>query len=101
MENKKNIKDIIDYSEGGILSKEIKKSDKVDVTLFSMAKDTKISDHTSTKEGFVYVIEGNGVFTLEEKDIEMKPGTFIFIKENKVHSLKAKENTSFLLTLHK
>ncbi len=96
---KKNIKDIINYSEGGILSKEIIKTKENDVTLFCMAEGTKISDHTSTKEGFVYVVEGNGIFFLGKEEIEMKEGVFIYLKKNIVHSLRVNKNTSFLLVL--
>lgn len=94
-----NIKEFISYSEGGILSKVIVKSDKLDVTLFCMAQGTEISEHTSTKQGFVYVIEGDGVFTLEGKEIKMLPGVFIQMEQNMVHWIKAQENTSFLLAL--
>jgi len=73
--------------------------EKIDVTLFCMAKDTNISDHTSTKTGFVYVLEGKGIFNLEGKDIEMVSGTFIPMNAGAVHSLKASENTSFILSL--
>lgn len=95
----KNIKTLIEYPEKGVLSKEIIKTEKLDVTLFCMAKDTEISEHTSTKQGTVYVIEGQGIFNLQGRDIEMNPKTLIFMKENAVHSLKAKENTSFILSL--
>lgn len=95
----KNLKQMIEYPKEGVLSKEIHKDKRANVTLFSMAKGTEISEHTSTKQGFVYVIEGNGIFNLEGKEIEMKPGVLIHMKENAVHSLKARENTSFLLTL--
>lgn len=101
MENEQNIKNKIEYPKDGIISKEIKETDKIEVTLFSMAKNTDISKHTSTKEGFLYVIEGQGTFNFKDRSVEMKPGVFMFIEENKVHSLKAAENTSFLLTLHK
>lgn len=94
-----NIKESISYSAGGILSKVIIKSEKLDLTLFSMAQGTEISEHTSTKKGFVYVVEGKGVFTLEGKEIQMLPGVLIQMQENQVHSLKAQENTSFLLAL--
>lgn len=94
-----NLKYLIEYSKGGILSKEIIKTNKNNVTLFCMAKGAEISEHTSTKEGFVYVIEGNGIFSLEKKEIKMLPGVLIFIKKNIVHSLSAKDNTSFLLSL--
>ena len=100
MENNfQNIKELIAYSKGGILSKVIVKSEKLDVTLFSMGKGTEISEHTSTKSGFVYVVEGKGVFNLEGKDIQMLPGVFIQLDKNMVHSLKVEENTSFLLAL--
>lgn len=95
----KNIKQMIEYPKEGILSKELAKTGKQDVNLFCMAKGTKMSEHTSTKQGFVYVLEGKGVFVLEGKDIEMLPGVFIFMNKNAKHSLSAKENTSFILAL--
>ena len=97
----KNIKKLIEYPAEGILSKEVLKDDKVDVTLFCMAAGTEIDDHTSTRSGFVYVVDGKGVFNLEGEDIEMVLGVFIPMEENAVHSLKAGENTSFLLVLNK
>ena len=93
------INELVEYPKKGILSKDIVKNDKLNITLFCMAKGTEISEHTSIKQGFVYVIEGNGIFNLERKDIAMSAGVFIYMKENAVHSLKANENTSFILAL--
>lgn len=95
----KDISKIIEYPKEGILSKTIHKASKIDITLFCMPAKTKISEHTSTREGYIYVIEGKGIFCLEGKNIKMKPNIFIFMKENAVHSLKAEKNTSFILTL--
>ncbi len=95
----KNIIEMIEYPNEGILSKEIIRSDKIDSTLFCMAAGKEISDHTSKKQGFVYVLEGEGIFNLEGKEIKMIPGVFIYMKENAVHSLKAIKNTSFILAL--
>jgi quercetin dioxygenase-like cupin family protein len=95
-----DIKKMIGYSEGGILSKEVIKDERNNVTLFCMAAGTEMTEHTSTKEGIVYVIEGKGVFNLEKEEIKMLPGVLIFMKKNALHSLNAKENTSFLLALH-
>ena len=97
----KNIIELIEYPKEGILSKEILKNDKIDVTLFCMALGTEIDEHTSTKQGFVYVIDGKGLFNLEGEEIEMIPGVFIPMRENAVHSLKAEENASFVLVLNK
>ena len=95
----KNIKDLIEYPQEGILSKEIVKNEKTDIGLFCMAKGTEMSNHTSVKPGFVHVIEGKGIFNLKGEDIEMKPGEFIYMEADAVHSLKAEENTAFLLGL--
>jgi len=95
----RELKEMIEYPREGILSKEIVKTKKSEVGLFCMVKGTNISEHTSTKQGFIYVIEGKGTFNLEGKKILMREGVFIFMKENAVHSLKAEENTAFLLTL--
>ena len=94
-----NLNDIIEYPAKGILSKQISKTQKIDVTLFCMAKGTNISDHTSTRQGFVFVLDGKGTFILKGKKISMIPGRFIFLENNAVHSLKAEQNTSFLLSL--
>ena len=94
-----NVKKLIEYPEQGIISKETAKSEKLDVSLFCMAKGTEIGEHTSTKQGFVYVLEGKGIFNLEGKDIKMLPGVFIFMEKNAKHSLKAEENTAFMLVL--
>ena len=95
----KELKGMIEYPREGILSKEVVKAGGLDVSLFCMAKGTDISEHTSTKQGFVYVLEGRGTFNLEGKEIHMKEGVFIFMRKNAVHSLKADEDTSFVLTL--
>lgn len=95
----KNIKDIISYSEGGILSKELLKNKNSGLTLFCMAEGTEISEHTSKKKAFIYVIEGKGIFNLEGKKIEMLPGVIILMEENKPHSLRVEQKTSFILCL--
>lgn len=94
----KNIKKFIEYPKEGIISKAILKGN-IDVSLFCMAHGTEISKHTSTRKGVVYVVEGNGIFNLEGKKIKMLPGVIISMKENAVHSLKAEQNTAFILIL--
>ncbi|MFH1229123.1 MAG: cupin domain-containing protein [Candidatus Aenigmatarchaeota archaeon] len=99
MENSRNIKNMIEYPKEGILSKELFKTSKVDMTLFCMSRGSEMSKHTSTKEGLIIVLEGNGMFNLQGERIAMRPGISIRMKKNAVHSLKAKENTSFVLIL--
>ncbi len=94
-----NTKELIQYSEKGILSKVLFKKNKMDTTLFCMSRGTSIDEHTSTRQGVVYVLEGEGTFKLEDKNIKMSSGVIIYMEKNAIHSLKAKENTSFILIL--
>ena len=94
-----NLKGLISYSEGGIVSKEVFKSDKLELGLYCMAKGTEMSEHTSTREVIVHVLEGKGVFKLGKEDISMLPGVVIHMKPNAKHELKAEENTAFLLVM--
>ena len=95
-----NLNNKIEYPSEGVLSKVINKTEKNNLTLFCMSSGTDISTHTSTKEGFVYVLEGKGTFILNGKEIPMEPGVLIFMDQNAPHSLNAKENTAFLLSLN-
>ena len=99
MNNWKNLQELIEYPSSGILSKEVSKTDKFDATLFILAKGTELSEHTSTREGVVYVIEGKGKFDLEGEAIPMTPGMLIHMKKNAIHSLTAEDNTAFILYL--
>ena len=93
----KNIKKLIKYPKKGILSEEIFKSKELEINLFCMAANTKMSEHTSIRKAMIHVLEGKGEFSLEGKNIEMLPGVLITMEENAVHSLKAEEKTAFLL----
>ncbi|PIN69787.1 cupin [Candidatus Woesearchaeota archaeon CG11_big_fil_rev_8_21_14_0_20_43_8] len=99
MKVEQDIMELIEYPKEGILSKNLIKGGDIDITLFCMAKGTDISTHTSTKAGSVYVLEGDGRFTLSGRDIRMKAGMHIYMERDAPHSLQAKEDTSFLLTL--
>ncbi len=99
IESGQNIKELIRYSDSGITSIELAKTEKANIALFCMAKGTELSEHTSSRDGFVFVLEGKGTFNLEGTEIRMLPGGAIFMKKNAAHSLKAEENTSFLLFL--
>jgi nitric oxide dioxygenase len=94
-----NLRKSVSYQNGSILSRELRKDGKLNVTLFCMAKGPELSEHTSSKEGFIYVLDGDGAFTLEGNQIAMVPGVAIFMKKGAAHSLKAKENTAFVLVL--
>lgn len=97
--NWQSVNKLIQYPEKGILSQVIFKSQKLEATLFCLARGTEISDHAATREALILVYEGRGEFILAGEKIEMAAGTMIHFPPNAVHSLKARENTAFLLFL--
>ncbi len=97
----KDLNELIQFPKEGIFSTVLAKSENYNHTLMCLTAGTDIDEHTSTKDGVVQVLQGKGVFRLFDKDIEMKPGVFIFMPADAPHSLKAEENTAILLSLIK
>lgn len=93
------LKDKIEYAQTGVLSKVLLKLPYSQYTLFCLAAGTDISEHTSTRNAVVQVIEGRGILNLEGQDILLEPGVFVFMPANAPHALNAQENLAFLLTL--
>jgi len=93
------LKEKIEYAETGVISKVLLKLPHCQYTLFCLAAGTDISEHTSTRNAVVHVVEGTGLLNLEGKDISLEPGIFVFMPANAPHALNATENLSFLLTL--
>ena len=97
----KDLSKLMQFPKEGIFSTVLVKSDNHNYTLMCLSAGTSIDEHTSTKNGVVYVLKGKGVFRLSNKEIEMKPGVFIFMPKNSPHSLKAEEDLAMLLLLTK
>lgn len=93
------LREKIAYPEAGLLSQVLTKDNCCQYTLFCLAAGTNISEHTSTRNATVNVLEGRGVLTLEGKDIPLEPGVFVFMPANAPHALNAEKNLAFLLTL--
>lgn len=91
--------DVIQYPDQGILTKLLFKDSNCQYSLFSLAKGTEIDEHTSTRNALVFVIEGQGIFTLNGEKIALKTGVLILIPANAPHALEAQENLAFILSL--
>jgi quercetin dioxygenase-like cupin family protein len=87
------------YPESGVLSKVIWKSEVCQQSLFCLAANTEISEHTSTRNATVQVIEGTGSLILNGEKISLTQGVFIFMEANAPHALEAISNLAFILTL--
>ncbi len=91
--------DIIEYPQTGVKSKILLEDKNCRYALMSLAAGMDIAEHTNPRNATVNVIEGQGVLTLEGKEIDLKPGVFVFIPATAPHAVKAVTNFAFLLTL--
>ncbi|MGD1862676.1 MAG: cupin domain-containing protein [Leptolyngbyaceae cyanobacterium] len=93
------LKDQINYPESGIFSKVIWKNELCQYSLFCLAANTEISEHTSTRNATVQILEGTGALTLNGEKIPLTAGVFIFMTANAPHALEADSDLAFILTL--
>ncbi|RCJ37234.1 cupin [Nostoc punctiforme NIES-2108] len=93
------LREQIEYPSAGVFSKVLLKDNACQYTLFCLAANTDISEHTSIRNATINVIDGRGLLTLSGEDIVLEPGVFVLIPANAPHALKAEENLTFLLTL--
>lgn len=91
--------DTIEYPEAGVRRKTLLEDANCQYALMSLAAGTEIAEHTSPRNATVNVIEGQGMLTLEDKEIALEPGVFVFMPAATPHALKATANLTFLLTL--
>lgn len=89
--------DKIAYPATGMHRNTLLEDDHCQYLLMSMAAGMEIAEHSAPRNASLHVIEGKGTFTMEGKDFVMEPGVFIVLPAATPHSLKAEENTSFLL----
>jgi len=94
-----NWSNVIEYSQSGAKSKILLEDKNCRYTLMSLAESTSIEEHTNPRNATVNVIEGQGVLTLEDEEIVLELGVFVFIPANARHSLNAMTDLTFLLTL--
>jgi quercetin dioxygenase-like cupin family protein len=96
-----NFEQLIDYSEGGVVSKQILKNEVGNITLFSFDKDQGLTEHTAPFDALVQVLDGNVEIKIGGIPHLIKKGESIIMPANKPHALFAKTRFKMLLTMIK
>ncbi|WP_445244596.1 cupin domain-containing protein [Microcoleus sp. OTE_8_concoct_300] len=91
--------DVIEYPQTGLKSKILLEDGNCRYALMSLAMGMHIAEHTNPRNATVNVIEGQGLLTLEGKEIVLESGVFVFIPGTARHAIKAVTNLTFLLIL--
>ena len=92
---------LIDYSVGGIISKQVLKNEAGNITLFSFDKGQGLSEHTAPFDALVQILDGEATITIGGNPLLLKQGESIIMPANVTHALFADKEFKMLLTMIK
>ncbi len=91
--------EVIDYSEGGVVSKELVHSNAGSVTLFSFDAGQGLSEHTAPFDAFIQVVDGKMELTVDKVKHIIKTGESFIIPSGAPHSVNAPERFKMIITM--
>lgn len=96
-----NLKELVDYQPGQVISRTIAQMPSVSITLFALYKGEGISTHTTAGDAMVQVLEGGAEITIGEKVVTVRAGETVIMPADVPHALEAPESFKMLLTVVK
>jgi len=89
----------VSYPNGGVVSRQVMKNEKGNVTLFAFDKGEGLSEHTAPFDALIQVVDGHATVYIGGKPFELYSGDSIIMPANIPHSLKATEAFKMILTM--
>ncbi|HNP89861.1 MULTISPECIES: cupin domain-containing protein [Macellibacteroides] len=96
-----NLEQMIDYAEGGVVSKQVIKTDSGNLTLFSFDEGQGLTEHTSPYNAVVQVLDGQAEISINRQPHILKAGQTIIMPANVPHALHAIKRFKMLLSMVK
>ncbi|MCX7771328.1 MAG: cupin domain-containing protein [Proteobacteria bacterium] len=94
-----NLKDLVNYQEGSIVSREILRKRSGTLTIFAFDKGQGLSEHTAPFDATVYIIDGVAEIRIDKKIHMVKEGQMIIMPSNIPHAINAIEKFKMLLIM--
>ncbi len=91
----------IEYSSGGVISKQVMRKKSGNVTLFSFDKDQGLTEHTSPYDAMVHILDGVAEIKINGEPHILKTGDCIIMPADNPHALHAVEPFKMVLTMIK
>lgn len=96
-----NLEEMVEYSSGGVISKQVLKNQSGNITLFSFDKGQGLTEHTAPFDAIVQVLDGEAQITIGGNPKLVRKGESIIMPANVSHALQAVEQFKMLLTMIK
>ena len=93
------LKNMVEYQEGQVVSKTLVQNELVSVTIFSFDKGEEISTHAAGGDAMVTVLEGKGKFTIGGKEYILEEGQTIIMPKDIPHSVFGEEKFKMILVV--
>ena len=94
-----SLKDLVDYSEGQVVSKTLVQNELVSMTVFSFDKGEEISSHSAGGDAMVTVLDGKGKFTVGSKEYILTEGETLIMPKGIPHAVFGIEKFKMQLTV--
>lgn len=96
---KLNLKDLVEYQKGQVVSRTLAQNEKMSVTLFSFDKGEEISTHASGGDAMVTVLDGTGRFTVGGEVFVLNVGETLIMPKDVPHAVFGEEQFKMQLTV--
>jgi len=96
-----NMKDLVAYQEGAIVSKEIIKKATGTVTIFAFDQDQGLSEHTAPFDAMVQIVDGEAEIIIAGEPHHVQAGEIIIMPAGQPHALKALKKFKMMLVMVK
>lgn len=96
---KLNLKDLVDYQDGQVVSKTLVQNDVVSMTLFSFDKGEEISTHVAGGDAMVTVLDGTGRFTVGDDVFILNEGETLIMPKDIPHAVFGEEKFKMQLVV--
>ena len=93
------MKNLVDYQQGQVVSKTLVQNDLVSVTVFSFDKGEEISSHAAGGDALVTVLEGKGKFTIDGQEYFLEAGQSIVMPKDIPHAVYGEDKFKMLLVV--
>lgn len=94
-----NLEEYTEFSTSKPLSKMLYDCEQLRAVLFCLEAGQEVEPHTVVPKVTMFVVSGNGAFTVGDQTHEVEPGSFVVCESNEAHGIKAKERMMVLATI--
>ena len=93
------VRDLINYQDGAVVSREIIKKPEGNVTLFAFDEGEGLTEHTSPFDALVQVLEGEAEISIAGQPHRVQEGELILMPASQPHALRAVKRYKMILTM--